>query len=285
MEKNFYFSREERSGDYGDFNYRFYHSGNFARHTHVDYYEIIIPTGETFINTVGGADFPTGKREVLIIPPGISHTIRTVGSGNAPHHNLAVKKERLAGFIRSKKHLSTSLSGDAPYLIPLDDASFTLISGLFESVDNESYDEKFLLVAQTVLHLIACASLIHSENEGYAENTVTAYCKDVIAKIDGCALMSANVADIYRSYPVSHSTLCKEFHRLTGKTPRDYLSEKKMEYAASLVLTTSLSILEISEMLGFESGSHFIRKFSKQYGVSPLKYRKGRRTNNTIKEE
>ena len=275
VEKNYYFKDAERSLDYADFNYNFWSAGNYAMHTHMDYYEIIIATSETFINKVNSVNIPLSRMEVLIIPPGISHSVKSIGTSKAPHHNLAIKRNCFESFIRAKKHLASALMGTEPYLIPLDEATFTVLSGLLCSINNDIFDEKFLLIVETALHIIACASLIKSEAEGYSENTVTAYCKDAINKIDSYAFISYSVSDIYRNYPVSHSTLCKEFKRLTDKTPHDYLAEKKMEYAKNLVLTTSLSMTEIAELIGFESGSHFIRKFSKVYGISPLKYRKG----------
>lgn len=277
MERNYYFTKAERSLGYADFNCKYWFSGGYFEHTHVDYYEIILPTGETFVNTVDGKDIRLSKYQALIIPPGISHVIRTIGSGKAPHHNLTVKEERFENFIRAKKHLKKALECGEPYLIDLSEATFNALSELLYSINNDCYDERFLLLAETALNLIACASLLDSEDNGYAENTVTAYCKDAIGKIDSYAFVSASVSDVYREYPVSGSTFCAEFKRLTGKTPRDYLSENRMEYAKNLVLTTSLTMLEIAELLGFESGSHFIRKFTKAYGTSPLRYRKGGR--------
>ena len=275
MEQKYYFKEAERSLDYADFNYDFWSSGSYARHTHMDYYEIVVATAETFINKVNGIDIPLSKKEVLIIPPGITHSLICAGESKATHHKLAIKRNCFECFIRAKKHLASALMGTEPYLITLDEATFTVLSGLLSSIDKDCFDEKFLLIVKTVLHIIACASLIRSESEGYSENTVTAYCKDAINKIDSYTFISYSVSDIYRNYPVSHSTLCKEFKRLTSKTPHDYLAEKKMEYAKNMVLTTSLSMTEIAELIGFDSGSHFIRKFSKVYGISPLKYRKG----------
>ncbi len=47
-----------------------------------------------------------------------------------------------------------------------------------------------------------------------------------------------------------------------------------MEYAKMLLLTTNLSILQISDELRCSSVSYFIKKFKAMYGQSPLQYRK-----------
>ncbi len=278
MEKIFYFKKAERQLDYADFNCHYWSLGSYSRHNHVDYYEIIIPTAEPFVNTVNDKIYSVSKRDVLIIPPGISHSITAIGTSTAPHHNIAIKAERFENFIRTKKHLYDALRTGEPYKIKTDESVFAVISGLLDSINNSSYDEKFLLLMETVLHLIACCSLLISEGKGYSENAVTAFCIDAINKIDDYSYISESIAEIYRAYPISHTTFSAEFKRLTGKRAVDYLSQKKMEYAKSLILTTSLSVLEIAGLIGYESSSHFIRKFGKEFGCSPLKFRKAHKS-------
>ena len=55
---------------------------------------------------------------------------------------------------------------------------------------------------------------------------------------------------------------------------KHYLRELRMEYAKNLLTLSDKSILEISEMTGYASVSHFIRIFREENGISPLKYRK-----------
>lgn len=274
MEKKYYFKKAERQLDYADFNCRFWSHGNYFEHMHIDYYEIIIPRGEPFVNTVNGKSYSVAMKDILIIPPGTSHTITATGKSRASHHNIAIKKERFENFIRTKKHLSETLDKGLPYRIKTDEPTITVIFGLLEAIDNDFYDEKFLLLMETVLHLIACSSFLLSETEKYSENSVTAYCKDAISKIDDFSYVSGSISEIYRTYPISHTAFSVEFKRLTGKTAVEYLTEKKMEYANNLILTSSLSVLEIAELVGYESSSHFIRKFGKVFGLSPLQYRK-----------
>ena len=55
---------------------------------------------------------------------------------------------------------------------------------------------------------------------------------------------------------------------------KHYLMELRMEYAKNLLTLSDKSILEISEMAGYASVSHFIRIFREKNGISPLKFRK-----------
>ena len=62
--------------------------------------------------------------------------------------------------------------------------------------------------------------------------------------------------------------------RITGKTYKILLQEKRLETAEKLLLQTDLSIDEIIKRTGYENASFFRRIFKKKHGVTPLHYRK-----------
>ncbi len=59
-------------------------------------------------------------------------------------------------------------------------------------------------------------------------------------------------------------------------TPYQYLLDRRIERAKSLLLNTTRSITEISAMVGFSTPNHFSTAFRHRVGVSPRNYR-GRR--------
>ena len=65
------------------------------------------------------------------------------------------------------------------------------------------------------------------------------------------------------------------FKQTTGTTLWKYHCGVRIEKARRLLATTTLSVGEISESLGFESPYYFCNAFKKQTGVAPSKYRKG----------
>lgn len=73
---------------------------------------------------------------------------------------------------------------------------------------------------------------------------------------------------------VGESTLRRIFKKETGKTIYEFINERKMRYAAHLLVTTLESVSEISYQLGYETPSYFSKLFRENYGVSPLTYRK-----------
>ncbi len=72
---------------------------------------------------------------------------------------------------------------------------------------------------------------------------------------------------------MSLSTFKKSFNQYYHTTPAAWLKDKKLDLALHHVLTSELSINQISFECGFEDTSHFIRVFKQKYQLTPLQYR------------
>lgn len=64
------------------------------------------------------------------------------------------------------------------------------------------------------------------------------------------------------------------FRRNLDTTPMDYLTGKRVAYAAELLRTTTMQVLEIGLKAGFCSGSYFGKVFRERMGMTPREYRK-----------
>lgn len=69
-------------------------------------------------------------------------------------------------------------------------------------------------------------------------------------------------------YYMAHS-----FAKYTGQSPIQYLNQRRMEAACTLLKDTDHSIASISSSVGFSSQSYFTQAFRKKYGMTPIKYR------------
>ena len=65
------------------------------------------------------------------------------------------------------------------------------------------------------------------------------------------------------------------FSRESGTTYRKYLTELRVEKAKELLATTSLSIAEVCDRVGFNDYFHFLKTFKRLTGTSPGKYAGG----------
>ncbi|GGE52161.1 helix-turn-helix protein [Pedobacter psychrotolerans] len=63
------------------------------------------------------------------------------------------------------------------------------------------------------------------------------------------------------------------FHRYAGKSPVNFILEKRIERAQYLIITTNIQYGEIAKLTGFENQQYFSRIFRKITGLSPKEYR------------
>ena len=79
-------------------------------------------------------------------------------------------------------------------------------------------------------------------------------------------------ADMLHLTPVYISNVVKQ---VTGRTAGDNLTDCLVLKAKSLLLTSTLSVQQISDRLGFQNQSHFGTFFRRAVGMSPQKFRRG----------
>ena len=83
-----------------------------------------------------------------------------------------------------------------------------------------------------------------------------------------------SIDDIAKTLYANTTYLTKRFSKQYGYSPKEYMLKKRMEFSTTLLLTTDLSVMEISNSVGYEDQLYFSRVFKKKIGVSPLEYRK-----------
>lgn len=63
------------------------------------------------------------------------------------------------------------------------------------------------------------------------------------------------------------------FRRVSGVPYKQYLTTLRLNEAKRLLIETDLSVHEIAESVGYGKASNFIKKFSEEFGDTPLAYR------------
>ncbi len=64
------------------------------------------------------------------------------------------------------------------------------------------------------------------------------------------------------------------FEKATGKTPKKYIEDKKIDKACELLIHTAMTVSSAALCSGFCDSLYFSRVFKKKLGMSPTEYRK-----------
>ena len=81
------------------------------------------------------------------------------------------------------------------------------------------------------------------------------------------------LASLTRKLATNRNTLSKVFNDYVGMSIFTWLREQRLLKAADLLENTSMSVLSISEEIGYANANNFSSAFKKKFRVSPLKYR------------
>ena len=86
--------------------------------------------------------------------------------------------------------------------------------------------------------------------------------------------MSLTISEIAENTFVSKSTLTKHFQKELNMSVNEYVSKCVMEQGERLLMTSNMSVRDISQRLGFSDQFYFSRRFKEYFNKSPQRYKK-----------
>lgn len=83
------------------------------------------------------------------------------------------------------------------------------------------------------------------------------------------------IAELADEVGLSCGHLDRSFRATTGKTPLEFINERRIRHAIRLLENEDMAVTAISLRCGFQSPSHFARVFRRITGRNPSTYREG----------
>jgi YesN/AraC family two-component response regulator len=146
---------------------------------------------------------------------------------------------------------------------------------LFEKIIVELRFERYqnLEMAEAYFRqlLIMIARYYQSENE--EKKAYNSMFDEVINHFHHDYQKDINIAAYADSYHISCSWFIREFKKYTGYSPKQYITNLRLQHAKELLNNRYLSINHISQLVGYENQLYFSRIFRKYTGTSPSEYR------------
>ena len=154
------------------------------------------------------------------------------------------------------------------------DISAYFYAVLNELLLNRSYTDIVLRNNLENLMIITYREFIKEKNKIYArQDYKDSFIYDIKYYID-CNIRSVKrMEDIAEEFGYSYNYIAREFARVTGRTMKEYVLDRKFEIAANLLLNSDKNVTDIAEELSFSSLHTFSRAFRKQFGISPKQYK------------
>ena len=215
--------------------------------------------GEFFITTDSGAKVTLKSPNVYLVPSGYSYC-------------YGCNKEAKHLFFHFKlcEFDKIDVLGELGKMVCVADSGIDNAT-LCKLTLSESLDDNFQM-EQKIRYILA---MILKENRiEFAKNKYTPEIQKAIEYITKNLSLKLEIHEIANKAHLAPSTLTKKFRNETGMSVGEYVDKQIMFKAERMLSSTNMTILEISENLGFCDQFYFSRKFKEMYGTTPSKHRK-----------
>lgn len=154
-----------------------------------------------------------------------------------------------------------------------------LINGCLLSGSAEDMYANYYRINALELLLIELCRVLENrgdirETRNRSETERSRLIKNVIAYINEHYQEEIRLDSIARQFWVSPSYLSRQFKSKVGINITRFITERRIQAAQRLLITSDLDISEIADQLGFKSANYFYTVFKKIHGISPREYRK-----------
>lgn len=83
-----------------------------------------------------------------------------------------------------------------------------------------------------------------------------------------------NIGKLARMAGMSRTKFAEDFRRIVGRAPMQTLVRLRLTLVARKMLTDDMSVDEAADIAGYSTAAAFIRAFSREFGSTPLQWRK-----------
>lgn len=225
------------------------------------------------------------KGNILFITPGLLHSIEENGLISAVYYNIIFDFSLLLckeTDICNTKYLLPYIKGNAllPSVLKAGMMHYSQIQHCIQALigDRKVKEPGFELLTKSRLMSLFyyLEPLKQTTNSKYLmENTSKIQqIKQILFYVENNYSQPITIEEAASLCNFSPSYFMKFFKAATGTSFLQYVNHYRLEIAASLLLHTTKSVLSISEEVGFNNHSYFIRSFKKKFGKTPKAYRK-----------
>ena len=95
----------------------------------------------------------------------------------------------------------------------------------------------------------------------------------IVASISADPSAAYSVDSLAEQVGISRATFVRQFGKLTGMSPMEFVMKTRLDRAAELLRTTTIPVKVVAGMIGFQDRSNFSRAFARAFGSHPSDYR------------
>ena len=224
-----------------------------------------------------GSEFPVKQNDMVIINPHVQHTEKSLPG--APLNYIVLGIEGLSfSFGRlatARAGVSSQPTPDTVYKHNMSKTNvYSYLNIMLEEITEQQED--YEAVCQNLLEVLLICILRSGSLSVVPDNSrlLNRECTQIKNYLDANYSEDITLDTLSALTHMNKYYLAHTYTKYMGLSPINYLLQKRIQEGKSLLESTSYSIAQISDLLGFSSQSYFSQAFRKATGMTPMQYRK-----------
>ncbi len=249
---------------------------NNVPHTH-EFIEIFYVISGSAFHSVNGHQSTIGMGDMFILKKSDSHFFKKKNDEPLIHRDILIKEETFKelcdglapDFYQNFLNKPTVLLKIRPNKIEKLESVFARIQYLSFSM----LQQMNLLFKFAILNILE----IYVDNDLQSlttQNSSTQLISSILENINRPDCLSMSAADVLKSLQYDHSYICKLFKSVTNMTITEYINRNRLEYAYTLMKSSTMSLDKIAHTAGYQNYSYFYRAFTDYFKITPKKAQK-----------
>lgn len=249
-----------------------WNSETTSHHCH-NFYEFFIVTSGEATHELNNECKKLHKGTLRLIQPTDSHKIFSSGPKSCTHINICVTTQKLESICNalgiSTKELIENTQGEIN--LSVSELEYFIKKAQRVSLmqfDND--DNCNVIICEMIVEIICILyKKIKEAHPDYPE-----WFLETLDIIHSPRFSACSADDVYAIAGFSPPVVIENFKKYTGKTVVEYLRDIKLNKACELLTNSKMPIVDISNLFGYASLSHFNKVFKEHTGITPSAYRK-----------
>lgn len=221
---------------------------NFNLHNHISHYVISVVLEGNVNLKLSDSNIDYHKNEAFVIAPYVAHSV------------LLSKNSKLISLCVGTKLLNTNTIDRLTCIVK------AFLSNVFENNGYVKLNDIFI-------NKLNSAYKLNRERKFLTETSIYNIAEEIIKMPE----REFSLENTSKTLFLSKYYFIRKFKDSIGMTPHQFLLQEKIR-RSQLLLADSLTIVEVSNILGFYDQSHFSKCFKKIVGISPNAFIKSRFT-------
>ena len=225
---------------------------------------------------ISGVPYLGTAHSVFIVNSGELHLMQT-DDGFVDYYTFLFPLEFIS--FQTNDYLETE------YLLPLRNGQFVFKNDftgelkkkqidICEQLSFKPYDSNKHQLQIRILLLEFLQNMIDHDMLDHVPSQKNELDKEMISFIQQNYCNEISLSNLSDCFHLSEKYLSRYFKEHFQISFTQYVKHLRLSHAEKLLISSDMSVTDISYQCGFQNISHFIRTFSNAYHISPLQYRK-----------